>query len=104
VYGSPPFDEPCLAWQRAIHSKGAFNILCDGPYDEEIDTILREVDLARRTKLTQDLGQKLYDDNRGVMLGVRSIVWALSKKVAEWQTLTYVPLENNYEYVTASGS
>jgi peptide/nickel transport system substrate-binding protein len=104
VYGSPPFDEPGLAWQRAIHSKGAFNILCDGPYDEEIDTILREVDAERRTKLTQDLGQKLYDENRGVMLGVRSIVWALSKKVAGWQTLTYVPLENNYEYVAAAGS
>src|SRR5256885_11792247 len=42
VYGSPPFDEPVLGWQRCIHSKGAFNLLCDGPYDEDVDTISRE--------------------------------------------------------------
>ena len=41
VYGSPPFDEPVLGWQRTIHTKGAFNILCDGPYDEDVDTIPR---------------------------------------------------------------
>src|SRR5262245_17272567 len=34
VYGSPPFDEPVLAWSRVLHSKGAFNLVCDGPYDE----------------------------------------------------------------------
>jgi ABC-type transport system substrate-binding protein len=100
VYGSPPFDEPSLGWQRCIHSKGAFNLLCDGPYDEEVDTVLREVDAERRTKLTHELGQKLYDDYRGVMLGVKSTTWAVSKKVSGWQTLTYVPLENNYEYVS----
>ena len=36
VYGSPPFDEPVLAWQRCIYSKGPFNLLADG---------LREVSL-----------------------------------------------------------
>ncbi len=99
VYGSPPFDEPVLAWQRAIHSKGAFQLLCDGPYDEEIDTILRELDAEKRTRMTHALGQKLYDAHHGVMLGVKSTTWAVTKKVTAWQTLIYVPLENNYEYV-----
>jgi peptide/nickel transport system substrate-binding protein len=100
VYGSPPFDEPVLAWQRAIYSKGAFNILCDGPYDEEIDTISRELDVEKRARLTQALGQKLYDNYHGVMLGVKSTTWAVTKKVNAWPTLVYVPLENNYEYVS----
>ncbi len=100
VYGSPPFDEPVLAWQRAIHSKGAFQLLCDGPYDEEIDTILRELDAEKRTRMTHALGQKLYDAHHGVMLGVKSTTWAVTKKVTAWQTLVYVPLEHNYEYVS----
>jgi peptide/nickel transport system substrate-binding protein len=100
VYGAPPFDEPVLGWQRTIYSKGAFNLLAEGPYDEDVDTISRELDAEKRARLTQALGQKLYDDYRGVMLGVRSITWAVSKKVNGWQTLVYVPLENNYEYVS----
>src|SRR5262249_47013096 len=50
VYGSPPFDEPVLAWQRAIYSKGPFNLLADGPYDEDIDTISRELDVEKRAR------------------------------------------------------
>ena len=100
VYGSPPFDEPVLAWQRAVHSKGAFHLLCDGPYDEEIDAILRELDGEKRARMTHAVGQKLYDGYHGVMLGVKSTSWAVTKKVAAWQTLLYVPLENNYEYVS----
>ena len=100
VYGSPPFDEPVLAWQRAIYSKGPFNLLADGPYDEDVDTISRELDVEKRARMTQALGQKLYDEYRGVMLGVRSLTWAVSKKVHSWPTLVYVPLENNYEYVS----
>jgi len=100
VYGSPPFDEPVLAWQRAVHSKGAFHLLCDGPYDEEVDAILREVDAEKRARMTHAVGQKLYDGYHGVMLGVKSTSWAVTKKVAGWQTLLYVPLENNYEYVS----
>jgi len=100
VYGSPPFDEPILAWNRIIHSKGAFNLLCEGPYDEEIDTIGREFDADKRAKLTHDLGQKLYDGYHGVMLGIKSITWALSAKVGAWQTLAYVPMETNYEHVS----
>ncbi len=100
VYGSPPFDEPGLGWQRTIWTKGAFNLLCEGLYDEQVDAILREVDAERRAKLTHDLGQKLYDAYHGVMLGMKSTTWAVSKKVGGWQTLVYVPLENNYEYVS----
>ena len=100
VYGSPPFDEPVLAWQRIIHTKGAFNLLCEGPYDEDIDTIARELDAERLAKLTHDLGQKLYDGYHGVMLGVKSITWAMSRKVGGWQSLAYVPMETNYEHVS----
>jgi peptide/nickel transport system substrate-binding protein len=100
VYASPPFDEPSLGWQRTIWSKGAFNLLCDGPYDEDLEATLREVDVDKRAKLTHDLAQKLYDDYRGVMLGVKSTTWAVTKKVTAWQTLVSVPLENNYEYVS----
>ncbi len=100
VYGSPPFDEPVLAWQRIIHTKGAFNLLCEGPYDEDIDTAVKELNPERRAKLTRDLGQKLYDNYHGVMLGVKTITWATSKKVTAWETLAYTPLETNYEYLS----
>jgi peptide/nickel transport system substrate-binding protein len=100
VYGSPPFDEPSLGWQRCIHTKGAFYLLADGPYDEAVDTILKELDAEKRARMTQALGQKLYDAYHGVMLGTKSTSWAVSKKVHSWQTLVYVPLENNYEYVS----
>src|SRR5215475_15864456 len=103
VYGSAPIDEPCLAWQRALHSKGAFNILVDGLYDEEVDAILAQLDADKRARMTQALGQKLYDQHHGVMLGVKSTTWAVTKKVGSWQTLNYVPMETNYEYVSASG-
>jgi peptide/nickel transport system substrate-binding protein len=99
VYGSPPFDEPALAWQRTIWTKGAFNILAEGPYDRELDGILTELDDARRAKLTHDLGQKLYEAFHGVMLGVKSTTWAVSKKVGDWPTLAYTPMETNYEYI-----
>jgi peptide/nickel transport system substrate-binding protein len=100
VYGSPPFDEPILAWSRVLHSKGAFNLLCDGPYDEDIETAMREFDTDKRVRLTQALGQKLYDNYHGVMLGMKSITWATSRQVGSWQSLAYVPLETNYEYVS----
>ena len=54
----------------------------------------------KRTGLSRALGQKLYDDYRVVMLGIRSITWAMSRKVGGWQTLAFVPLETNYEYVS----
>jgi peptide/nickel transport system substrate-binding protein len=103
VYGSPPFDEPILAWSRVLHSKGAFNLLCDGPYDEDIETAMRELDVEKRARLTHALGQKLYDAYHGVMLGTKSVTWAMSRKVGGWHSLAYVPMETNYEYVSPAG-
>ena len=100
VYGSPPFDEPILAWSRVLHSKGAFNLLCDGPYDEDVETAMRELDPEKRARLSHDLGQKLYENYHGVMVGMKTVTWALSKRVSSWQTLAYVPAETNYEYIT----
>jgi ABC-type transport system substrate-binding protein len=103
VYGSPPYDEPLAGWERVIHSKAAFNLLLDGVYDEEIDAGMREFDAEKRLKLTQALGQKLYDGYHGVMLGMKSLTWALTKKVGDCQTLAYVPAETNYELISRSG-
>jgi len=100
VYGSPPYDEPVAGWERVIHSKAAFNLLLDGTYDEDIDVAMRELDPDKRARLTHDLGQKLYDGYHGVMLGMKSITWAVSRKVGAWTTLAYVPAETNYESVT----
>jgi len=30
-----------LAWNRIIHSKGAFNLVAEGPFDEDIETIMK---------------------------------------------------------------
>ncbi len=61
---------------------------------------MKELDADKRAKLSHDLGQKLYDGHHGVMLGIKSITWALTKKVGSWQTLAYVPMETNYEHVS----
>src|SRR2546426_726234 len=103
VYGSPPYDEPVAGWERVIHSKAAFNLLLDGTYDEDIDVAMRELDPDKRARLTHDLGQKLYDGYHGVMLGLKSITWAVTRKVGAWTTLAYVPAETNYESVTPAG-
>ena len=89
-----------MAWSRVLHSKGAFNLLLDGAYDEEIDAVAREFDPDRRAKLTRAMGQKLYDGYHGVMLGMKSSTWAVTRKVSAWQTLAYTPIETNYEYVS----
>jgi ABC-type transport system substrate-binding protein len=100
VYGAPPFDEPVLAWSRVLHSKGAFNLLVDGGHDEDIEAIMREFDADKRAGMSRALAQRLYDAHHGVMLGMKTITWALSKKVSGWQTLAYVPMETNYEHVS----
>jgi peptide/nickel transport system substrate-binding protein len=102
VYGGPPFDEPVAAWERVLTAKGAFNLLLDGTYDKEIDATVRELDADRRGRLTSELGQKLYESYPGVMLGMKSITWAISRKVGSWQTLAYTVAETNYEYITAA--
>ena len=65
-----------------------------------INTLLAELDAEKRAALQHEMGQKLYEQYHGVMLGMKSTTWALSKKVGAWSTLLSVPLENNYEYVT----
>ena len=35
-----------------------------------------------------------------ILLGMKSITWAMSRKVGGWQPLAYVPMETNYEYVS----
>ena len=61
VYASPPFEEPVLAWQRAIWTKGAFSLVAERPeYDTMINTILAELDAEKRTALQHEMGQKLY--------------------------------------------
>jgi hypothetical protein len=61
-----------------------------------------EMDAEKRAQMTHALGQKLYENYHGVMIGMKNVTWAVSKKVGEWQTLVYVPLENNYEYISAA--
>jgi peptide/nickel transport system substrate-binding protein len=102
LYGAPPFDEPGLAWQRCAHVKGAFALLNEGLYEKEIDAAVAEMDAEKRAQMTHALGQKLYENYHGVMIGMKNVTWAVSKKVGEWQTLVYVPLENNYEYISAA--
>ena len=34
---------------------------------------------------------------------MKSTTWAVSKKVASWQSLAYTPMETNYEYVSPTG-
>ena len=71
------------------------------PTTRTIDATMREFDPERRAKLiSRALGQKLYDGYHGVMLGMKSITWALSRKVGTWQTLAYVPAETNYDGIT----
>jgi peptide/nickel transport system substrate-binding protein len=99
-YGSLPQDEPILSLSRAIWTKGPFNLLAEGPFDQDVDTILRETDANKRAQLTHDLGQKLYDQYRGVMIGMRATTWGVSKKVGNWPTIAYTPTETNIEYIT----
>ena len=99
VYGAPPYDEPVAGWERVAHSKAAFNLLVDGVYDEDIDTAMKELDAEKRAKLGQAIGQKMYDNYHAVMLGTKTLTWAVSKKVTKWETLAYVPAETNYETI-----
>jgi len=73
---------------------------CRGPFDEDIDTIMKEFDVEKRGSKPTTSARKLYDGYYGVMIGIKSVTWALSKKVGRWQTLAYVPIETNYEYAS----
>lgn len=37
------------------------------------------------------------------MLGMKSLTWAVTKKVGAWPTLAYVPAETNYELIAPAG-
>ena len=37
------------------------------------------------------------------MLGMKTLTWAVTKKVGPWPTLAYTVAETNYEYVAAAG-
>jgi hypothetical protein len=41
----------------------------------------RAAEAPRRRCRTHDLGQKMYSGYHGVMLGMKSTTWAVSKKV-----------------------
>jgi hypothetical protein len=87
---------------RGVHSKGAFNLLLDGTYDQDVDIAMREMDAEKRARLTHDLGQKLWEGYHGVMLGMKAITWATTRKVGAWPTLAYTVAETNYEYITVA--
>jgi hypothetical protein len=64
---------------------------------------LRELDADKRARLSQALGQKLYDQYHGVMLGMKATTWAVGKKVGAWPTLANAAIETNYEYLNRAG-
>jgi len=104
-YGAPgPLDEASLSWQRTLWIKGTFYLLAESPeYDKAVEAILRETEYEKRNKLQAEFGQKLYDEHRNAMIGVKSTTYALNKKVGEWPTLIATLWENNFEYITWSG-
>ena len=103
VYGAPPFDEP-VAGLGARASPPRAPSTCSSRGLRRGHRHGGEGDgRGKRAKLTRDIGQKLYDGYHGVMLGMRAITWAMTKKVGRWQTLAYTVAETNYEYITPAG-
>jgi len=100
VYGSPPFDEPVLAWNRIIHSKGAFNLLAEGPFDEAIRDDHEGV--RCRPASAPQPGSRAEALRRALRCHARDQVdyVGVEQEGERWQTLAYVPMETNYEYVS----
>ncbi len=96
-------DEPSLNWQLAINTKGTFNLLAEGPYDDQLAAISSELDVDKRTRLQVALANQLYQEYRGVMIGIKAQTWAVSKKVGEWPMLPYTNIGSNYEYLKPAG-
>ena len=104
VYGFNAYSDPILNWEGAITTKGAVTLLADkSEHDDAVKAIVSELDDAKRLKLKVDLGQKLYDQYYGAQIGIKSITWAVSKKVADWPMWVPSIYVNNYEYITWSG-
>ena len=96
-------DEASLNWQLGINTKGTFNLLAEGPWDDQLQAIASELDPDKRTRLTVALANQLYQEYRGVMIGMKSQTWAASKKVGDWPMLPYTNIGTNYEYIKPAG-
>ena len=104
VYGSPPFGRARARVAAGDSHQGRVQPASRRRRTTRRSTPRsREFDPEQRAKLTHDLGQKLYDNYHGVMLGMKTATWATSKKVGGWETLAYTPLETNYEYLSSAG-
>jgi peptide/nickel transport system substrate-binding protein len=102
LYAPPsPLDEPSLLWQRCINTRGALHLLAEGPWDQQLDAIAAELDSDKRTALTATLGTQLVNEHRGIRIGMKSALWAVSKKVGNWTPLASVSYETNYDTITA---
>jgi ABC-type transport system substrate-binding protein len=99
VNAPPPADEPGLLWNRNINSKGALFSLAEGPFDAPISAIITELDKTKRDQLSASLGQQLYEEYRALMLGLKSSLWAVSKKVGSWPTVPYYLWQTNVENI-----
>ncbi|PYN01997.1 MAG: hypothetical protein DME07_11850 [Candidatus Rokuibacteriota bacterium] len=101
--------ETPFAWRGVQGEKPLWDCVYDSLITRDPKTFEYRPGLATEWKPSNELktwtfklrsGVKCY---YGVMLGVKSVTWALSKKVGGWQSLAYVPLETNYEYVSPAG-
>lgn len=104
VYPGRFSDEPVITLERSSTSWGGFNYAAESPeYDRMIKAIRDELDPAKRAQLHRQCQQKIYDDNRVVMIGWKSNTFAISKRVGSWRTMYGASQENNLDYVTWSG-
>jgi ABC-type transport system substrate-binding protein len=101
LYAPPsPLDEPSLLWNRCIYTKGALYLLAEGPFDQELEAITAELNPDKRTMLTTAMGTRLVNEHRGIRIGTKSGLWAVSKKVGNWPTLVNVQYETNLDMIT----
>jgi peptide/nickel transport system substrate-binding protein len=102
LYAPPtPLDEPSLLWQRTMNTRGALYLLAEGPAsDQALDQISAELDPNKRVVLSVALATKLVQEHRGVRIGIKSGLWAVSKKVGNWPSLANVAYENNLDLIT----
>jgi len=101
LYAPPsPLDEPSLLWNRCIYTKGALYLLAEGPFDQQLEAISAELNQEKRTALTTALGTRLVNEHRGIRIGTKSGLWAVSKKVGNWPTLSSVQYETNLDMIT----
>jgi ABC-type transport system substrate-binding protein len=102
VYAAPPFDEPSQFWRLGGYTDGSSYLLGQRPdNDKLLEKVVAEADDEKRTELTHQLGQQMYDQYLGIMLGNRSVTWGVSDRVGTWPKLL-VAGESNLEYVEPS--